>query len=201
MDIFPGDPEVELSDHATVMEDGYRVQALRCGSHSGTHVDAPSHIKPDGATLDTFQIERFRLDAVLADCTEHGPRDPIGPDALPTTDADIVVVRTGWSDHWGDHKYRNHPYLTPAAAEFCVNQGYDIAVDMLNPDPTPTEQADPTEPSGFPVHQQILGERSLIFENLTNLAGLPTRFTLTAFPLKLAEADGAPVRAVAQYET
>lgn len=200
MPVFPGDPAVELTEHATVPADGYRVQALACGSHAGTHVDAPSHIEADGPMLDSFPVERFALDAVLADCTGRAPREPIGPEALPATDADIVIVRTGWSDHWGDPTYRDHPYLTPAAGAFCVDQGYDLAVDTLNPDPTPTDRADPAEPSGFPVHHELLSNELLIFENLTGLSALPDRFEFLAFPVKLAEGDGAPIRAVARYE-
>jgi kynurenine formamidase len=199
MPVFPGDPEVELSEHATVPADGYRVHSLYCGSHSGTHVDAPSHVVADGETLDAFSVERFVLDAVLIDCTECDSREPIGPERLPATEADLLVVQTGWSDHWNDRTYRDHPFLTPAAAEFCVEQRYDIAVDALNPDPTPTDRAKPGEPSGFPVHHQLLSEQLLIFENLTNLSGLPERFEFLAFPMKLTEGDGAPVRAVAQY--
>lgn len=200
MPVFPGDPAVKLTEHTTVPADGYQVHNLYCGSHSGTHVDAPSHIVADGETLDAFSVERFALDAVLADCTKCDSREPIGPEVLPATDADLIVVQTGWSDHWNDRTYRDHPYLTPGAAEFCVEQGYDIAVDALNPDPTPTDRADPTEPSGFPVHHRLLSEQLLIFENLTNLSGLPERFEFLAFPMKLTGGDGAPVRAVARYE-
>lgn len=200
MPVFPGDPEVEFTQHATVPADSYQVHALACGSHTGTHVDAPSHVLTEGDDLDAFPAGRFALDAVLADCSGRGPRDPIGPDSLPATDADVVVVRTDWSDYWGQERYRDHPYLTPAAAEFCVDQGYDVAVDTLNPDPTPTARAGDDEPSGFPVHERLLSERLLIFENLTGLAALPERFELLAFPMKLAGSDGAPVRAVARVD-
>ncbi|MFC7078630.1 cyclase family protein [Haloarcula halophila] len=198
--VFPGDPKVTLDRHATVAADGYQVHTLNCGSHTGTHVDAPSHFLSDGEHIDTFPTERFVLDAILADCSGRQRREPIGPESLPASDADVVVVRTDWSDHWDDQQYLEHPYLTPAAAEFCVEQGYDVAIDTLNPDPTPTERADSTEPSGFPVHRQLLSERLLIFENLTGLSELPDRFELVAFPLKLANSDGAPVRAVARLD-
>lgn len=127
------------------------------------------------------------------------------PSSSPTvlrsaTDAAVLVVQTGWDAHWGDPTYRDHPYLTRAAAEFCFDQGYDVAVDALNPDPTPTADASDDESEGFPVHHELLGSGHLIFENLTNLEGVPERFELVAHPLKLAARDGAPVRAVARHE-
>jgi len=149
---------------------------------------------------DTVDIERFALDAVRVDCRGLDPRSPIGPAMLPTTDADILVVQTGWDEHWGTEAYFDHPFLTPDAAELCVDQGYDLAIDALNVDPTPTDNAAVDEPEGFQVHHALLGTDRLIFENLTNLATLPERFELLAFPLKLTAGDGAPVRAVARWD-
>lgn len=195
---FPGDPDVSLDPAATIDDDGYRVTAVHCGTHSGTHIDAPSHTEPAGDTLDAYPVDRFVYDARLVDCTPCGPRDPIGADALPDDDeGDMLVVRTGWDEHWGTDRYLDHPYLTPDAAERCRDAGWSIGVDALNPDPTPTDAATPDEPDGFPVHHATLGDDLFIVENLTNLAGLD-RFELLAVPLAIADADGSPIRAVAR---
>lgn len=198
--VFPGDPPVTVEPHATLAEDGYSVSTVSCGSHTGTHVDAPSHTEAGGRDIDAIDVDRFALDAVRADCRGLSPRSSIGRDALPATDADLLVVHTGWDDHWGEPEYFDHPFLTPEAAAFCIEQGYDLAVDALNVDPTPSDEAAPDEPEGFPVHHALLGRDHLIFENLTGLAGLPERFEFLAFPMKLADGDGAPVRAVARYD-
>jgi kynurenine formamidase len=197
---YPGDPAVAVEPHATMASDGYRVTALSCGTHTGTHVDAPAHTEPDGVTLDEFPVSRFRRDAVVADCRDRDPREPIRPADLPTADAGVVVVRTGWDTHWGDPAYLDHPYLSAAAARHCVDQGYDVAVDALNVDPTPTDEAQPDEPEGVPAHHELLGNGRLIVENLTNLGAVPERFELEFLPLPIAGGDGAPVRAVARWE-
>lgn len=201
MPVFPGDPPVSIEPHATVDGDGYRVSAVECGSHAGTHVDAPGHTEAGGRAVDAIDVGRFVLDAVRIDRRGLDPRSPIGPDAIPAAgaDADVVVVHTGWGDHWGEEAYFDHPFLTPAAAEACAERGYDVAIDALNVDPTPTGRAAADEPSGFRAHHALLGADRLIFENVRGLAGLPERFELLAFPLKLAGGDGAPVRAVARY--
>lgn len=200
MPVFPGDPPVTLDPHATIGDDDYRVTGIDCGSHTGTHVDAPSHTEADGRDIDSFEIDRFDLNAVLADCRGLAPRAPIDQERLPASDADLLVVHTGWDDYWGEDTYFDHPFLTPEAAEFCLEQGYDVAVDALNVDPTPTDEATQDEPKGFQAHHALLGQDRLIFENLTGLAGLPEHFEFLAFPLKLADCDGAPVRAVARYD-
>lgn len=200
MPVFPGDPPVSVESHSTLPEDGYRVCAVACGSHTGTHVDAPSHSEQDGRDIDAVDVERFVFDAVRADCRGRNPRSPIGADSLPATDADLLVVQTGWDDHWGTETYFEHPFLTPEAARFCVDQGYDVAIDALNVDPTPTDNAGEDEPTGFQAHHALLGNDLLIFENVTDLAGLPERFEMIAPPLKLTGSDGAPVRAVARWD-
>src|SRR6056297_3425850 len=94
MQTYPGDPPVNLSDHATHVDDGYHVESLSCGSHTGTHIDAPLHTEPDGDPLSAFSIDRFVFDAVRVDCRDCDAREPITPDRLPAgdvlDDADMV---------------------------------------------------------------------------------------------------------------
>ncbi|MEF8777813.1 MAG: cyclase family protein [Natronomonas sp.] len=195
MQAYPGDPPVDLSPAASFETDGYRVMQLQCGSHSGTHVDAPAHTEPDGKSLSAFDIDRFVSDAVLIDCRDIGDREPIPPSRVPQSDADCVVFHTGWDEYWGTDRYLDHPYLAPETADRCAADGYDIGTDTLSPDPTPSSKATDDEPSGFSAHHALLGASRLVFENLTGLERLPQRFELRAYPLALG-GDGAPVRAV-----
>lgn len=185
----PDDPPVQVRPHATHEEDGYRVTAVSFGSHAGTHVDAPAHVDPEGATLDAFPPERFSFDARLVDLRPLSDRERIGVQALPPVDCDLLIVRTGWDLHWGTDRYRRHPVVTPEAAAWCADRGCDLALDTPSPDPHGS--------AALPAHHALLGADRLVVENLTNLEGLPRRFRLHASPLALAEADGAPVRAVA----
>ncbi|MGZ0745578.1 cyclase family protein [Haloparvum sp. AD34] len=208
MPTYPGDPEVSLTAHATHESDGYSVQGLRCGSHTGTHVDAPRHTEPDGATLDEGDVGDWVFEAQLVDLAPFDPREPIGADAFPTdldADVDLLVVRTGWEEYWGEPRYRDHPYLTREFATRCRDAGVGVGLDTFGPDPTSsgddTEvEPAPDEPKGVPAHHVLLGGELQIVENLRNLESLPTRFTLYAFPIPLADGDGAPVRAVAEWD-
>jgi kynurenine formamidase len=195
MTTYPGDPAVQVAAARTMESDGYRVTGLGCGSHSGTHVDAPAHTEPDGRSLDAFQVDRFAGRATVVDCRDLGARDPITPERVPETDADYLVFRTGWDDHWNTPRYRDHPYLAPETARRCARAGYDVGMDTLGPDPTPSPSAGADEPDGFSAHHALLGAGRLLVENLTGLGAAPDRFELRAYPLALG-ADGAPVRAV-----
>lgn len=196
MQTYPGDPEVRVRPAREFASDGYRVTALGCGSHTGTHVDAPAHTEPDGRTLDAFPVDRFVLRTVRVDCRDVAAREPIPPDRVPAADADCVVFHTGWDDHWGSERYLDHPHLAPETARLCAARGYDVGTDTLGPDPTPSPAAGDGEPDGFPAHRALLGDGRLLFENLTGLGDVPSRFELRAHPLPLG-GDGAPVRAVA----
>lgn len=195
MPVYPGDPPVAVTPHATHAADGHRVSAVSLGSHTGTHVDAPAHTEPDGRTLDAFPTSAFSFDAVLVDCRDLDTRDPIQADRVPEADADCVVFRTGWDRHWETDRYHDHPYLAPATARACADRGYAVALDTLSPDPTPSESAREGEPTGLPAHHVLLGSDLLVVENLTGLDAAPERFSLLALPLAL-RGDGAPVRAV-----
>ena len=214
MQTYPDDPAVTVTPAATVDADGYAVERVEFGSHTGTHVDAPAHVIPDGRTLDEFDPDAFVFDALRVDCRALGAREAIPAALVPTeADADCVVFDTGWADHWGTPRYRDHPYLAPAAGEACAAAGLAVATDTLSPDPTPSADAGgdgetdddtgqssvATDPTGAPVHQAVLGAGCPIVENLTGLAGL-RRFELRALPLALG-GDGAPVRAVAVEST
>lgn len=197
MQTYPGDPAVSVEAVATHDSAGYRESRLTCGTHTGTHVDAPAHTEADGKTLDEFDVAAFERTCRRVDCRDLDAREAIPVDRVPTvaSDVDCVVFWTGWDEHWGTERYLDHPYLSPATAERCAEQGLAAGVDTLNPDPTPSERTGADEPDGFPAHHAILGTGLLIFENLRNLGAVGERCELRAYPIRL-DGDGAPVRAV-----
>ncbi|MEF8775060.1 MAG: cyclase family protein [Haloarculaceae archaeon] len=208
MPVYPGDDAVSISELATLPEDASRISSLDLSSHVGTHVDAPAHKVPGGRTLDEFPVSAFAFAARLVDCTSAADRDSLQTDHLPSTlrqdpgatDVDMLVFRTGWSDHWGTDRYRDSPYLAPGLADWCAERGFHVGIDTFSPDPVPS--ADPQregadEPTDQPAHAALCGAGHLIVENLRGLGRLPDRFGLRALPLRLRDGDGSPVRAVA----
>ncbi|TQQ81252.1 cyclase family protein [Halonotius terrestris] len=199
MQTYPGDPAVSRTAHATHADDGYHVESLSCGSHTGTHIDAPLHTEPDGDPLSAFSLDRFVFDAVRIDCRDCEAREPLDPKRLPAddvlADADMAVFWTGWDAYWNTEQYLDHPYVAPEMAARCADYGLAVGIDALSPDPTPSEQANDDEPTDFAAHHALLGNDCLIVENLTNLGSVGERFELRAYPLALG-GDGAPVRAV-----
>lgn len=195
MPTYPADPAVSLSPHATHETDGYRVTACAFGSHTGTHADAPAHVDPDGPELADYAVDRFRFDARVVDCRGAGAGEAVTVADLRSAglssvaDRDLLVVNTGWADHWGTDAYLDHPSLAPAAAEWCADHG--LAVGLDTPSPDPFGDAD------LPAHHALLGADCLLLENLTGLDALPPRCRVSAFPL--LGGDGSPARVVADW--
>ena len=66
--IYPGDPQIAFRAHASIDRgDPANVSALALGSHSGTHVDAPSHFIPGGSPVDRSPLERLIGPAAVLD--------------------------------------------------------------------------------------------------------------------------------------
>lgn len=196
MPTYPGDPEVHVDPHATHEADGYRVSELRIGTHTGTHVDAPAHVYPDGATLDTFGIGDFRFDARAVRCPDVADGDAISADVLPPADAlddlGALVFDTGWAEAWGTDRMTGHPFLAPETARRCADAGVAVATDTLSPDPS-------DRATDLPAHRALCEAGLPIVENLRSLDALPDgSFELLVFPLRI-DADGAPARAVARF--
>lgn len=196
MPTYPGDPAVSASPHATHEADGYRVTALSLGSHTGTHVDAPAHLDPDGKTLAAYPPERFVFDARVVDCRGVGAEGTVVTADLEAATgddvaaADLLLLHTGWADHWGTDRYHDHPSLAPAAAEWCADRGLSVGLDAPSPDPFGDD--------ALPAHHALFDADLLLLENLTNLGGLPARCRISAFPV--FGGDGSPVRVVAEAE-
>jgi len=203
MPVYPGDRPVETDQVATVAADGYRQTALHIDTHTGTHLDAPAHMIESARSIDEFPIETFQFAAQRVDCTGFGPRAEIGRNRLAdgfedSSDClDMLVIQTNWDSHWKTEHYFDHPFVTTAAAEWVVEQELHLAIDTPNVDPTPTDQQTDEEPDGYPAHHCLLRNNCLLLENLRGLERLPVRFELQAYPLAIANGDGAPVRAVA----
>ncbi|MFC7230223.1 cyclase family protein [Saliphagus sp. GCM10025308] len=175
MPVYPGSPPVAVEPATTVADDGYATTDLSFDSHTGTHVDAPAHMRADGTTLDHFDVERFRFRAVLADCRPLEPREPIGAGDLERTvaesmnvdgDPDLLICRTGWETHWGIDRAFDHPYLTASAADWLVERKLDLGIDAMNVDPTPGSDPAPDEPDGYPFHRTMFADDRVLLENL-----------------------------------
>jgi arylformamidase len=112
--------------------------------------------------------------------------------ALESTD--LLLLNTGWSKRWGTATYfEQHPVLSMASAKWLT--GFNLKAVGLD-----SSSADRLDSTSFPIHKCLLGKGILIIENMAHLDRFPSGdFQLTCLPLKLAQADGAPIHAMAEF--
>ncbi len=67
MDAYPDDPEVSIEIVHNYCNKPWLLRRLVLGTHTGTHVDALSHMVLQGKTLDEIPLENFCGEACLID--------------------------------------------------------------------------------------------------------------------------------------
>ncbi len=201
MPAWPGDEPPFIQKVSTHDKDKVQVTGLSMTTHSGTHIDTPRHFFQSGATTDLMDINNFYGKGTLIDCSWFGQQAEIPLDHVfnyrkRLENADFALIYTGWDRHWAKPRYFDHfPVLSVDAVRFitdCKIKG--IGLDFPSIDDIGSKT--------YPNHNHVLGNGMIIIENLTNLSELIDEpFQFAAFPLKIREGDGSPVRAVAFVET
>jgi kynurenine formamidase len=205
MPVYPGDPDVTIEPFATLENDGIALTHLDLGSHSGTHLDAPSHSIHGGRTIDRITPEEVTGNARVVRLLQLNDDATITAGQIDDATAGIrlpaiVMLCTGWDHYFGTPRYLHHPHLDVEGARLLIERGVHVlAVDTLNPDATLDAAGAPV--NRLPVHELILGGDGLIAENLADVTALPTDrdINVSLVPLRIAGADGSPIRAIAQF--
>jgi kynurenine formamidase len=63
--VYPGSPQPSFIPWSKFDRHGYDSEAMFMSTHTGTHVDAPSHFKPGLASIDMISTDRLVCNAVL----------------------------------------------------------------------------------------------------------------------------------------
>ena len=188
MPVWPGDPPCRCGWYARLPADVANGAELSFGAHTGTHVDGPLHVLEDGAPIGRVPLDAFVGPAHVVDVGDEATIGEAWLAANLPDGCDRLLLRTrAWRDS-GIFPTR-WPALTPGAARLLVARG----VRLLGTDaPSP----DPLESRELPVHHVLLGAGIPIVENLLLDDVAPGPYELVALPLRLAEADASPLRAV-----
>jgi arylformamidase len=193
--VWPGNPGVAITPTSRISRgDSSNVSEVRLGSHTGTHVDPPSHFLDGGTTAQDLPLDVMMGAATVADL--RGVAGPIGPGELAglslPEDVTRLLLRTDNSALWatGPQAFpAEYVSLSPDGARWLVDHGIRlIGIDFLS--------IEVRGAPGHPTHRTLLEEGVVILEGL-DLSGVePGAYTLVCFPLKIVGGDGAPTRAV-----
>ena len=174
--VYPGDPRPEREVlSATAAGDLYNLTAFSMCAHNGTHIDAPFHFLGDGKTVDRLDPEIFVGDCFVA----RHEGDVTGVDAR------AILTKSGGAPRI---LIAGPATVTEAAAEVFAASG----IRLLGNE----GQSVGPEDAPMAVHLALLGRGIALLEGVV-LTDIPEgRYFLSAAPLNLAGADGAPCRAI-----
>jgi kynurenine formamidase len=199
---FTADTTVDHDTHGAYARD------LALPEHAGTHIDAPAHFHPDGATT-----ERIPLSALVRPAVRLDVRELVGDDpsfALSAADIEdverkdglippdsAVLVHTGWDRYlddpvrYGALEPTSFPGIAADAARLLVARGVvGIGIDTLGVDPGGSLR--------FAAHRITLPAGLWHAEGLVGLERVPQRGAwLVVGALPIVAGSGSPARVFA----
>jgi len=190
--VYPGNPEIHIEPQQDMAKGGSsNVSLLTIGSHTGTHVDAPRHMIPNGGGVETLPLDALVGPALLVEfddsvmaVTEAYLR------AQPIAGHERVLLKTRNSRFIREREFhRDYTYLAPDGAEYLVSLGVRlVGIDYLS-----IEQF---HSGHHRTHTTLLSRGVVIVEGLDLAEPSPGRYELYCLPILLPGVDGAPARAV-----
>ena len=173
--VYPGDPKPEKQTvYSTGAGDLYNLSFFAMCAHNGTHVDAPFHFLHDGKTVDQIDLSHFVGDCFVA--RHEGD--------VTAADAENILKKADGAERI---LIAGNATVTIEAAEVFAAGGIKLLGNegqTVGPENAPMQ-----------VHLILLRREISLLEGIV-LQGIPEgQYFLSAAPLNLGGADGAPCRA------
>jgi len=173
--VYPGDPMPEKQVlYSTGAGDLYNLTSFAMCAHNGTHVDAPFHFLPDGKTVDQMDLACFVGECFVVRHTGD----------VTAGDAEAMLKKAGGAERI---LIAGKATVTAEAAEVFAAGGIRL---LGNEGQTIGPEAAPMQ-----VHLILLRAGIALLEGIVLDAVPEGRYFLSAAPLNLGGADGAPCRA------
>ena len=189
MPVYTGDPEVLIEPWLSISGGSLiNVSRLSMGSHTGTHVDAPAHLRDGVLGVDQLPLKDLLGPARVVDlpaCFQIDVGCLLGVDLRLYRRILFKTLPIGWEE--------TSPTIfagfTQDAARLLVDSGVKlVGVDQLS--------VDRLDSSSLPVHHTLLDAGVIILEGLDMSSVPPGDYELLCLPLKLHHGDGAPARVI-----
>lgn len=173
--VYPGDPKPEKQTLcSTGAGDLYNLTSFAMCAHNGTHVDAPFHFLHNGKTVDQMDLNTFVGECYVA---RH-------EDDVTAADAEDILKKADGAERI---LIAGNATVTTEAAEVFATGGIKLLGNegqTVGPEDAPMQ-----------VHLILLSRGIALLEGIV-LDEVPEgRYFLSAAPLNLSGADGAPCRA------
>lgn len=192
MPTWPGDPRPRVRAVCRMARGAASdVSAISLCAHTGTHVDAPAHFVPGGATIADVPSDLLVGPAFVCevDGDGHIAAERLERAGVPPG-AERVLLRTANSRAGLLSRLAFEPgfaALEPDGAAWLVARGVRLlGVDYLSVDPAASD--------GFPAHRRLLGAGMVVVEGCDLSRVTAGEYLLVCAPLRLTGCEAAPAR-------
>ena len=155
--------------------------------HTGTHIDFPKHMIPEGKLSDDYEIDQFIGKCYVVDVTFLNRRilkKDLTSINLDTYDFIIFKTKNSLSDVFNS----DYIYLSEEAAAFLAEADLKgVGIDALG-----IEREQP----GHPTHRLLLNKDILIYEGLSLKDVEEGVYEFIGLPTKIGSVEASPVRAL-----
>lgn len=186
---YPGNPKPKIVRCARIPKNITNESLITLGSHTGTHIDSPFHIRKTGKTTNKIPLASLYGKCRVLDLTRAGMR--ISKEQLmkyKIKKGEIILLKTENSRKQYKKFRKSFAHLWHDAAEYLAKKKIKtLGIDYLS--------VDGFRPSGgLPVHHLLITNNITVFEGLYLKNVKPGTYTFAGLPLKIS-CDGAPARA------
>lgn len=173
--VYPGSEPFLITAVSTIKDgEEFNISMLRGDSHLGTHIDAPFHALADGTTIEQQPLMHYYGPCRVM-TVRQGLLQP--EDLRNIKSCERLLLKSDGT-----------AFLSIAAANLLAKQNLLLlGTDGLSAAPPDNEAM---------IHRILLQKNIALLENLDLSQAPDGAYILSAFPLKIAHGDGAPVRAV-----
>ncbi|MFY0743252.1 arylformamidase [Solibacillus silvestris] len=185
---WPGDTPFSFEVGYTKQQTGsVNIGRMTTSLHTGTHADAPFHFNSEAETIEQLDVNVYIGDCVIVDCIGQEMVTAQSLEPVDFRSAKRVLLKT--IEQPSAAFPQTIPVIHPNVAPFLKERGV-ILLGIDNP------SVDPLDSKEVLAHHKLYEHGIHILEGLDLGHVQQGLYELIALPLKIAGADGAPVRAV-----
>ncbi|MBI3587783.1 cyclase family protein [Candidatus Micrarchaeota archaeon] len=189
MAVYPGNAPPGLRVYRAIPDGTSNLSELALGVHTGTHVDAPSHIRTGGLGTESLSSESFVGKCRVLDLTnvqEGVTANDLEPFSIKK--GEIILFKTQNSIIGFDKFREDFIYIEASGAELLARAGIKtLGVDYLS--------VQKFHSGNSIVHGLILDAGITLFEGLDLSRVKPGSYFFCGLPLRI-NSDGSPARAI-----
>lgn len=190
--VWPGDEPPKISQKMSLASgDEANVSTISMCAHTGSHMDAPSHFVPDGATMADIPLERLIGNVLVLDMRRSSQ---IGKEELENANVPpgcqrLLFKTTNGQLLGAEELAEDYVAMTPEGAKWVTDKSITlVGIDYCS--------IEAFGEKGNQTHKTLLESGVVILEGLDLRQVEAGQYDIICLPLKLGKTEGAPTRVV-----